>query len=191
MRWWFLIAVLLNSCFGSTNERSVNQQVLVFSPGFYPLPFAGELEAVIMAANNYNPTSIKEDREFIGGIFADNTKSLFYYSAKAGQIGANQITATLTYPSHLTLVAIWHTHGKGEGFRHLFSEQDFKLAKQLQVPIYLADSSGFLKKYSPNSTGFLVCRQNKITSRSCNAKKYYLENSEGDRVKINTDSSSR
>ncbi len=186
MRCWLLIAVLLNPYFCESNEHSGNPRALVVSPGFYPLPFASELEAVVSAANNHNPTSIKQDREFIGGVFTDSTGSLFYYSAKAGQRGADRITATLTYPNHLKLVAIWHTHGKGSGSRHYFSEQDIRLAKRLQVPIYLADSSGLLKKYSPDNRKYSVCRKTKTTRRACNIKKLYLKNEEGEIVKVDT-----
>ncbi|WP_419834504.1 DUF4329 domain-containing protein [Endozoicomonas atrinae] len=110
------------------NDITSPRHPVIFIPGYYPMPFNSELDAVISAANQYNPTSIREDREFIGGIFKDLNRSLFYYSAFAGKRGEDQITATLTYPKHLQLIAVWHTHGAGQGLRLYFSAQDIKLA---------------------------------------------------------------
>ncbi|KEI71445.1 DUF4329 domain-containing protein [Endozoicomonas elysicola] len=142
----FAVCVLLLS----TNVISdTSQQHLIQVPTFYPAPFDSELATAVAAAERYNPDSIKEDREYIGGVFKHRQTSLYYYSVIPGKPGKNQITATLQFPDSLELIAIWHTHGNGKGTYLFFSQQDVILATRLGIPIYLADSSGFLKKFTP------------------------------------------
>ena len=132
----------------STNTQRQSTPVIQQSD-FHPTSFTSELEAVIAATSLYNPRSIQEDREYIGGIFKDSKQRRFYFSAIGGVIGKNRIKATLQYPGHLKLVSLWHTHGAGKGGFLFFSRQDRKLVMTLNRPLYLADSSGYLKKLSP------------------------------------------
>ncbi|WP_067522711.1 DUF4329 domain-containing protein [Endozoicomonas ascidiicola] len=141
-------AALISPSFSNDIKTFLPPPIINLSE-FYQSPFETELAAVIAATSIYNPTSIKDDREYIGGIFKHEDKDLYYFSAIPGVPGKNQISATLQFPDHLKLISVWHTHGAGKGGFLFFSRQDKRLVESLNVPLYLADSSGFLKKLSP------------------------------------------
>ena len=141
-----MLAILAYSDFQPPHS---SQNLPLSAPDFHPEPFSDELSAVIAATHLYNPVSIKENREYIGAVIKHKHSARYYYSAVAGKAGKNSITATLIRPKGYTLVAFWHTHGAGGDSHLFFSDEDVRLVEQFQRPLYLADSSGYLKKFSP------------------------------------------
>ena len=120
------------------------------SSQYYP----SELEAVIAAANRFNPLSIRQDREYIGAILKHTESGQFSYTVTAGYSGQDKITAEVLVPDHHEIMAFWHTHGSAKDTRHLFSATDIKLVKQWQLPFYLADHTGWLKVLKPGDRPF-------------------------------------
>ncbi len=122
-----------------------------FSPGLLAkqtqLLFATELEAITAAANLYNPRSIREDREYMGTIFFND--GLFGYTVTAGVPGANSVSIAVPVDEWDQVVAFWHTHGDDRFMHRYFSNLDTASVKQTGKPLYLADYTGYLKKFSP------------------------------------------
>ena len=111
--------------------------------------FSTELEAVVAATRRFNSDSIAEDREYIGALLRHKSHGHYQYTVAAGAVGHDRISAEITTPSGYEVTAFWHTHGAGNGSRHYFSAFDTALVRQWQKPFYLADSSGYLKVFSP------------------------------------------
>ncbi|MEC8859037.1 MAG: DUF4329 domain-containing protein [Pseudomonadota bacterium] len=119
-----------------------------------PAQFTSETQAVIHAANIYNPVSVEEDREFMGIIFSETSNgiTLYGYTVGAGHAGHDQVTVTIQVPAGAQKVAFWHTHGAPHWTRNYFSTTDTKLAEQWQIPIYLAAPDGKLRLYEPGDS---------------------------------------
>jgi hypothetical protein len=109
--------------------------------------FATEIAAVIAASNLYNPTSIVEDREYMGAVLRDGDGYL--YTVSAGQQRRDKITVKIEILPGFELIALWHTHGAPASERKYFSKVDTRLAEKLQIPFYLADFTGLLKIFEP------------------------------------------
>jgi hypothetical protein len=109
--------------------------------------FASEVLAVTAAANAYNPASVRDDREYMGGILTDGRQ--YYYTATAGVAGQDKVQARIRIPAGLQLVAFWHTHGAPAHERRFFSDVDTELANRWGLPFYLADPTGALRVYMP------------------------------------------
>ncbi len=106
-------------------------------------------EAALAAVNTWNPTSIAEDREFIGTIL--ESEHGFQYSVHAGKANQGDVKATVRVGGRETLVAMWHTHGNHGHGRHIFSPTDYKVVKQLNVPFYMSNSHGELRILNPEA----------------------------------------
>jgi len=109
--------------------------------------YATEIAAVIAASNLYNPTSIVEDREYMGAVLRDGDRYL--YTVSAGQQRRDKITVKIEIRPGCELIALWHTHGAPASERKYFSKVDTRLAEKLQIPFYLADFTGLLKIFEP------------------------------------------
>jgi len=114
--------------------------------------FASVEDAVVAASNRYNPTSIRENREFMGAVFewSDNVgqsdeQQRYSYTSVAGKKGAGQVSFMLKVPENAKVVAFWHTHGDAHYSRKYFSHIDTALVAKWKVPFYLADYTGYLK----------------------------------------------
>ena len=118
--------------------------------------FASEIEAVAAAANLYNPLSIRQDREYMGGILSGGAR--YYYTVSAGGSGSDQVQARIRVPRGFKLVAFWHTHGAPAPARRYFSNVDTRLAREWNMPFYLADYTGELKVFVPGD-GTLLRRE--------------------------------
>lgn len=104
-------------------------------------------EAVIAAADAYNPISIQEDREYMGTIFRSNNR--FGYTVSRGSSRSNSITIRISADNWDDVVALWHTHGAAARHHRYFSQVDTETAERFEVPFYLADYTGFLKVFRP------------------------------------------
>lgn len=114
--------------------------------------FSSIVQAVIAASNQYNPVSIKEDREYMGAILKHSSLPAdFIYTAGAGNKGQDNISVTIKKPKNYEIVAFWHTHGAAHWSRRYFSDVDTALADNWQLPFYLADYTGALSVYKPGA----------------------------------------
>ncbi|MCG8669492.1 MAG: DUF4329 domain-containing protein, partial [Pseudomonadales bacterium] len=127
----------------------------------HPLGFHGHFasveQAAAAAADRFNPYSIREDREYMGAILrhkhpaSGKEEPAFTYTAAAGHAHHDRITIKVKLPGDYEIVAFWHTHGAEHWSRKYFSDTDTRLAKHWGVPFYLADFSGLLRVYKPDS----------------------------------------
>ncbi|MEX0740330.1 MAG: DUF4329 domain-containing protein [Pseudohongiella sp.] len=113
--------------------------------------FGSVSDAVLNASRSYNPMSVREDREFMGGIFRQtiNGEILFGYTVSGGTPSRDRITVRIRLPQGGQLVAIWHTHGSVHWRRSYFSSTDTRLAETTGVPIFLATGQGELRVFKP------------------------------------------
>ncbi|OED43038.1 hypothetical protein ACH42_11175 [Endozoicomonas sp. (ex Bugula neritina AB1)] len=116
--------------------------------------FPSLLEAVVTASNLYNPLSIREDTEYIGAILRNKDSGLFCYTVTAGHQGRDKVSTEISIPDDHEVSAFWHTHGEGKEHRQFFSATDMQLVKQWQLPLYLADYTGWLKVLKPDDRSF-------------------------------------
>ncbi len=124
--------------------------------------YSSELDAVISASNYFNPLSIQEDREYIGAILKHKRQGHFIYTVSSGQSGADQVSARIRLPSDYEITAFWHTHGNHHWTRKYFSDVDTQLAKQWNLPFYMADASGRLRVYHPKAPTLSVTQTRKL-----------------------------
>lgn len=126
----------------------------MFGPAGMAMPgaagFPTELEAVIAAVAIFNPASIREDREYLGGILESGRH--YYYTVSPGTRGADRVSARIRLLPAYTVVAFWHTHGAAAPERRYFSEIDTELVRNSDRPFYLGDPTGLLKVYSPGDS---------------------------------------
>lgn len=117
----------------------------------YPATFGSVSDAVLDASRSYNPASVREDREFMGGIFRQiiNGEVLFGYTVSGGAPSQDRITVRIRLPPDGQLVAIWHTHGSAHWRRNYFSSTDTQLAETTGLPVYLATGQGELRVFNP------------------------------------------
>ncbi|MFK7864214.1 MAG: DUF4329 domain-containing protein [Pseudohongiellaceae bacterium] len=108
--------------------------------------FLTESEAVIAAANIYNPLSIQEDREYMGAIY--KTAAGFQFTVNAGRKSTNRISMSIPEDDFDSVVAFWHTHGDAAPSRRYFSDTDTHTALKYSRPFYLADYTGYLKVFT-------------------------------------------
>ena len=111
--------------------------------------YTSELEAVKAATDLYNPLSIRQDREYMGTIYRSG--HYFGYTVFANARGADRFSFTVPAQQRRAVVAFWHTHGRASPLHQYFSQVDTRLVKQLGKPLYLADFTGVLKVFRPES----------------------------------------
>lgn len=146
--------------------------------------FNSELSAVTAAANQFNPRSIREDREYIGAIY--RLGSDFVYTVTEGDAYADSISLVIQAEHRYTLTAIWHTHGNASPQHRYFSSDDTEMASLLNVPIYLADYTGYLKVYTPNARTLPRFESRNLGLGHCNkcAIGSYITDTYGRRLRI-------
>lgn len=103
--------------------------------------------AAFAAGERYNTLSIREDREYMGGILSNGES--FSYTVTRGKKGQDRVTARIRIPSGSRLVAFWHTHGAYHDSRKYFSDVDTELVESYGLPFYLIDPDGYLWVFSP------------------------------------------
>lgn len=113
-------------------------------------------DAVLAASQRYNPQSVREDREFMGGIFQQtiNGEIRFGYTVSGGARNHDRITVRIQLPQDSQLVAIWHTHGSAHWNRSYFSPIDTHLAETTGLPVFLATGQGELRIFEPGDRTF-------------------------------------
>lgn len=111
------------------------------------ISYASINEAARVAAEIYNPVSIREDREFMGSILQRDGRYVFTVTAGA----QGEDTVSIRIPKQLwpSVVAFWHTHGSAAPHHRFFSDVDTTLVNESGLPFYLADHTGELKIFRP------------------------------------------
>ncbi len=122
--------------------------------------FATELDAVVAATSQYNPVSIREDREFMGAVLHDG--ECYEFTVSAGEPGRDKIRARIPVRPGTDIVAFWHTHGAHAPSNEYFSDLDTRLVKRWQKPFYLADHTGVLKVMAPGSRTLSALRARRL-----------------------------
>jgi hypothetical protein len=108
--------------------------------------------AVIDAFSRYNPCSIHSDTEYLGAVLYNPEPGAGYrYTVGAGNHGEDNIRVRIRIPHGYSMVAFWHTHGKAHWSHAYFSATDTALVERWQVPLYLANYSGRVRKFEPGS----------------------------------------
>ncbi|NKB34047.1 MAG: DUF4329 domain-containing protein [Pseudomonadales bacterium] len=143
-------------------------------------------EAVIAAADAYNPISIQEDREYMGTIFRSNNR--YGYTVTRGSARANSISIRVTAESWDDVVAFWHTHGNAAPNNRYFSRVDTETAERFDKPFYLADYTGFLKVFRPgqNTMTPFAARRLGLPGERGYATGEFVRNQFNQTVRINT-----
>lgn len=110
-------------------------------------------DAIVSVSSRFNPQSIKEDREYLGVVLENNQgkKPYYVYTVSHGDVGQDTVAFRTKRPKNFSLVAVWHTHGGEHWSRQYFSAADTQLAKKWDVPVYLADHTGSLKVFRPET----------------------------------------
>lgn len=124
-----------------------SHSMLAESSAFEATSYNSELEAVIAAANTYNPLSVKEDREYFGIIFREREK--FYFTVSKANRRSNSFQFKISAEQFTKATALWHTHGGIYSSHRYFSDTDTDSADRLKLPFYLADYTGYLKVFRP------------------------------------------
>ena len=109
--------------------------------------FASINEAALVAAEIYNPVSIREDREFMGSIL--QLEGRYVFTVTAGARGEDVVSIRIPKRLWPSVVAFWHTHGSAAPHHRYFSDVDTALVNESGLPFYLADHTGDLKIYRP------------------------------------------
>jgi hypothetical protein len=110
--------------------------------------FASVEAAVVAAVAAVAQRSVREDREYMGGIFA-LAEGGFRYSVAPGRRGHDRISVRIRIPQGQRLVALWHTHGAPHFSRAYFSDLDTALANAQRLPLYLGRPNGKVWVYRP------------------------------------------
>ncbi len=112
-----------------------------------PFGYASMEAAAAAAGQRYFRQSAREDREYMGGIIAQQGR--FHYTVVAGRAGADRVRVSIRIPADGALVAFWHTHGARHFSRRYFSATDTRLVRLRGLPFYLTDPDGRLMVFSP------------------------------------------
>jgi hypothetical protein len=147
--------------------------------------FASVKEAVVAAANRYNPISVEQDREFLGAIVLLDGD--YRYTVGYGESGQDTVNLRLRLPKNAKVVAFWHTHGDAAPNRRYFSEIDTKLAMQWQLPFYLADYTGALRVFEPGKSRIRYAgRRSSISRDGSYSKGARVSNEDGSLIRVNS-----
>ncbi len=106
-------------------------------------------EAAAHAAALFNPLSIQDDKEFGGFILKD--RDGYYFNYAIGEKGAGRVAFNKNRPLGHQHVGIWHSHGGPGHAREFFSEGDHEVATRLNLPSYMVDDKGNLRKLDPKT----------------------------------------
>jgi len=158
----------------------------VAGPTSAPQWFGTELDAVVAASQQYNPQSIREDREFMGAILRRD--NCYTFTVGAGKPGHDRISVVIKIPAGDEVVAFWHTHGERRDSNRYFSNVDTKLVETTQKRFYLADHTGLLKVMAPGAPTLsrIRARQLGLPHRTGYARGNIVSDEQGKPVRIAT-----
>ncbi|WP_317933435.1 DUF4329 domain-containing protein [Halioxenophilus sp. WMMB6] len=148
--------------------------------------YATELAAVVAAANQFNPLSIAEDREYMGAIY--ECSEGFVYSVGAGKVAAGNVSVILNTPAGCDMVALWHTHGAEHYSHRFFSGIDTRLVERVGMPFYMADYTGALRVFNPGDRTLSLtrARQMGLGEDRDYAEGSRIQNTAGNQIQVAT-----
>lgn len=125
--------------------RQVSPRMVRGKTSFIDARFDTKEEAVKHAAAIFNPASITDDFE-VGGFVVKDENDKFYFTFTLGERGKGSVYFPTTRPMGHSLVGIWHSHGNEGPAREHFSMVDYEVAKKFQLPSYMVDYRGDLRR---------------------------------------------
>lgn len=148
--------------------------------------FASELGAVIAAMNEHNPSSIAEDREYMGVILQEDGH--YFYTLTPGQRSSDRISIRLQRSILPRVTALWHTHGSAAREREYFSAVDTRSANSLNKRFYLGDHTGHLRVFEPGGKIYSVYQASRmgLPSRRGFASGKLIHDENGQAIEIAT-----
>ena len=148
--------------------------------------FPSELAAVIAAMKECNPSSIAEDREYMGAILRDDNQ--YSYTVTPGEGGVDRISIRLPKAMLPRVTALWHTHGSAARERKYFSDVDTQLANSLGKRFYLGDHTGNLRVFEPGGVVYSVYKASRmgLPSRRGFTSGKLVQDEDGQAVEIAT-----
>jgi hypothetical protein len=120
---------------------------LRYGPTSYSTARYDSAEAAAAAASSiFNPMSIESDREVGGAIVLEKGTGKYYFSYTLGDPEAGKVNVAVMKRDEDQVLGIWHTHGNEGPARQFFSPDDYQIAKDHGIPVYMADHTGTLRK---------------------------------------------
>ena len=192
-----ILSALLASCSSISESDDITAGRYAAQPNHNPAvrakstavatpTFSSQLTAVRAAANQYNPLSIAQDREFIGAILQHNGG--YRYTVGQGMSGEDTVSVRIALPRGAKVVAFWHTHGAAGHARKYFSAVDTALVNSWKKPFYMADAAGVLRVFTPgdNTLTAMQAGQLSLGRQAGYAKGSKVIAEDGQRVRIAT-----
>jgi hypothetical protein len=113
------------------------------------------------AIERFNPSSIKEKREYGGTIYRlpGSNKFTYVLPANVQSLGfsGGHVSSAQDIPAGAVEVGRWHTHGGPENYTDEdFSPVDLKLARNRGVPSWVGTPKGAIKEAIPIKSGAVI-----------------------------------
>ena len=118
--------------------------------------------AVMVLSQCYLRQSVRGNREYMAALISDG--GVIATVVNRGRRGRDHTGITIRLKRGQALVALWHVHGSNGVERSLFSPTDAAVVKQLQVPFYLTDPTGFVWRLDPGDTSHGRPQQDRMTA---------------------------
>lgn len=119
-------------------------------------------QAVMVLSQCYLRQSVRGNREYMAALISDGEAVITI--VKRGRRGRDHVDMTFRLKRGQALVALWHVHGSSGLERSVFSPTDVAVVKQLQVPSYLTDPTGFIWRLDPHDMSRSNPAYNRITA---------------------------
>lgn len=118
--------------------------------------------AVRALSHCYLRRSVRANREYAAGLISDGDAIVAVVSR--GRYRRDQVQLKLKLRPGQSLVALWHVHGANGPERALFSPSDSGLVTRFQIPVYLTDPTGFIRRLDPYNIGQSKPQYNRATA---------------------------
>lgn len=127
-----------------------------FDPVVADQVFSSTEEAVSVLSHKFNPESIATNAEYIGYVMScpDGVRATYV----KGLRNKGSVSVRIALPQDCELEAMWHTHGSPGKLKSGFSPDDVKMAKILDVPVYMIDPENTIRVFN---NGDKVARRSK------------------------------
>ena len=152
---FLLLFAIILSPYAVAQDYLEEQIIATDNDHTYNKNFTSAHEAAFYASAKYNPQSIDEDVEYIGGII-ENESASFYFTVNKGKKHRAIVISKLVIPTTHKLSAVWHTHGARRNRSKFFSDYDTSIANGFGVPIYMVNSDNVLKIFKPGDKTFNI-----------------------------------
>ena len=133
---------------GSTNVPT-SDNVAAKKCDFQNKTFTSIESAVFDLSHCYLESSLREDREYMAAIL--NEADIYSVIVQQGTRSRDHVSLKFNRRVSQLFVAMWHTHGAPGLARDLFSVADTTLVNKIQIPFYLTDPTGQIRRYDPGA----------------------------------------